>query len=96
MSSTKITKHDLDSSVMSKQTITLPVASWSNGSQSVSCTGVTANNTVVISPAPDSHTAYGEAGVKCTAQGGNSLTFTCDASSVPEVSLTVNVLIVGV
>ena len=70
--------------------VTLTVAGWSNNSQTVTVSGVTANNAVVVSPTPDSYISYGEFGVYCSAQAANSLTFVCD--SVPDVNLTVNVL----
>lgn len=119
MSSTKITKFDLDDSVFeqveqdianlqqanenldsdkqdkhSTVTVTLSVASWTDNSQTVTCNGVTVDNTVIISPSPTSHDAYGSAKVICTTQGVNSLTFTC--GEVPESNLTVNVVILGV
>ena len=71
-------------------TATLAVASWSSKSQTVNVTGITASNTVVVSPAPTSHVAYCDAGVYCSAQGSGTLTFTCD--EVPESALTVNIL----
>ena len=71
--------------------ITLTVAGWSDNSQTVTASGVTANNAVVISPAPDSYTSYGEFGVYCSAQAANSLTFVCD--SVPDLALAVNIFI---
>lgn len=124
MSSTKITKYDLDDSVFngiatesyvqsytsghatetyvnsyaqaqhSTLTVTLTVAGWSNNSQSVTATGVTATNTVIVSPTPDSIDAYGSAKIKCTTQTTNSLTFICE--EVPEDALTVSVVILGV
>lgn len=71
--------------------ITLTVAGWSNNSQTVTVSGVTANNAVIISPAPSSYLSYGEFGVYCSAQATNSLTFACD--STPDVALTVNIFI---
>ena len=71
--------------------ITLTVAGWSGNSQTITVSGVTANNAVVVSPAPGSYLSYGEFGVYCSAQAVNSLTFVCD--STPDVALTVNVLI---
>ena len=71
--------------------ITLTVAGWSDNSQTVTVSGVTANNTVIISPAPSSYLSYGEFGVYCSAQATNSLTFACD--STPDVALTVNIFI---
>lgn len=72
-------------------TATLTTAGWSGGTQTVSVTGVTASNTVIVSPAPASHTAYSTAGVYCSAQASGTLTFTC--ASTPSAALTVNVLI---
>ena len=119
MSSTKITKHDLDESVFenveqdiselqtandslksdkqdkhNRQTVTLSVSSWSNNSQTVTCSGVTADNTIIVAPAPESIESYGKAEVKCMSQSLNSLTFTC--SKTPETTLNINVLILGV
>ena len=71
--------------------ITLTVAGWSGNSQTVTASGVTANNAVVVSPAPSSYLSYGEFGVYCSAQATNSLTFACD--STPDVALTVNIFI---
>jgi hypothetical protein len=74
--------------------VSLPVASWSSNSQTVTVSGVTATNTVVVSPAPASFGDYSTSVVHCTAQGSNSLTFTC--SEVPAGALTVNVLIMNI
>ena len=72
-------------------TATLTVAGWSSLKQTVSVSGVTADNDVVVAPAPASNDAYYEAGVLCTAQAAGKLTFTC--KEVPTVPLTVNVII---
>lgn len=72
--------------------VSIPTASWSNLTATVTATGVTSSNTVIVSPDPSSMNSYVGAGVKCTAQGSNSLTFTCAA--VPAAALTVNVLII--
>ena len=72
-------------------TITLPASGWSNNQQTVTATGVTADNAVTPSPAPASWEAAGAAGVRCTAQGADSLTFAC--SEPPAEDLTYNVLI---
>lgn len=73
-------------------TASLVVANWSNNSQTVNVTGVTANNNVIVAPAPASQADYTAAGIICTAQANNSLTFTCQ--SVPSSAITVNVLII--
>ena len=69
---------------------TLAVADWSNNTQTVNVTGVTATNTVFVSPAPASAADYASAGIVCTAQGAGTLTFTC--TTVPSNAITVNVV----
>lgn len=77
------------------QTVTLSAAGWDADTltQTVNVASATASNNVVVSPAPASFSAWGAAGVYCTAQAADSLTFTC--SAVPAEDLTANVLIVG-
>lgn len=72
-------------------TVTLTAGGWSNNAQTVSVAGVTTSCTVVVSPAPADFVAYGEAQIRCTAQGSGSLTFQCE--SAPSQSVSVNVLI---
>ena len=72
-------------------TVTLLAANWVNDEQTVNATGVTASNSVFIGAAPASITDYDTAGVKCTAQGAGTLTFSC--ATTPSSDLTVNVLI---
>lgn len=66
--------------------VTLTTAGWSNNEQTASVNGVTVDNTVIVGPSPTSQDVWAKAGVKCTAQAANSLTFTC--KSVPTVDLT--------
>jgi len=70
---------------------TLVAADWSSNTQTISVTGVTANNIVFVSPAPSSAAEYAQCGIICTAQATDSLTFTCTAT--PTNDLTVNVVI---
>lgn len=69
----------------------LLVAGWSSNTQTVSVNGVTESNTVIVVPAPASHTAYNNAQVYCSAQASGKLTFKC--TTTPTAALTVNVLI---
>lgn len=71
-------------------TITLAAADWSSNTQTVSVTGMTATGIVLVSPAPADQSAYTSAGVLCTAQGTNSLTFT--ATTTPSVDIDVVVV----
>ena len=78
---------------VSSVTVSLTVANWSNNSQTVSVTGVTASNNVIVSPAPASIDNYVAGGIKCTAQASNSLTFTC--TTTPSAAISVNVLVMS-
>lgn len=75
--------------------VTLTVAGWDSSTKTQTCTvsNVTSFNIVIVAPSPDSQDAYTKAGVKCTAQAENSLTFTC--KSVPTEALTVNIVIMN-
>lgn len=73
------------------KTGTLTGAGWSDGSQTITVSGVTASGTVLVAPSPASQEAYAAAGIKCTAQAANSLTFTC--KTAPTEALTVNVVL---
>lgn len=75
-------------------TATLATGSWASSAQTVSVSGVTANNTVIVAPAPASVDVYSAAGIKCTAQAAGKLTFTC--KKTPTAAVTVNVIVLGV
>ena len=75
-----------------KTTATLGTT-WSSNQQTVTVSGVTTSNTIIVTPAPASYDAYCEAGIYCSAQASNSLTFKCDTA--PSASLTVNVMIIN-
>lgn len=74
-------------------TVSLPAAGWSENVQTVTANGVTGENTAFISPAPSSYVAYAESMIRCTEQGENTLTFTCD--DVPANDITVNVTVIN-
>lgn len=87
-----VTKAKLASgATYSAVTASLSASGWSGGEQTVSVSGVTETNVVIVSPDPGSHVAYGEANVRCVAQASGKLTFACD--DVPSASLTVNIVI---
>ena len=74
-------------------TVTLASANWSNKEITVTATGVTASNTVIASPAPANINDYATNSVYCSAQGSDTLTFSCNTE--PTVDIDVNVLIMG-
>ena len=74
--------------------VTLTTSGWSSNTQTVTVSGVSATETAqLITPTPAiaSQSAYYEAGIMCTGQAANSLTFTCQ--TVPTSNLTVYVVI---
>lgn len=78
------------SAIKVNTTITLASANWSDNSQTVSVTGITADGVVLVSPVPSDQSAYTSAGILCTAQAAGTLTFTCD--TVPSGDVDVNVV----
>lgn len=89
------TEADVEGAKPMLRTATLTTSGWSSNSQTVTVNGVVANSSaqlIYVSPAnKDSATAWGAAGVFCSAQGANSLTFVCD--STPSANITVNISI---
>lgn len=74
--------------------VTLTTSGWSSNTQTVTVPGVVASETAqLITPIPAnaSRSAYYEAGIMCTGQAANSLTFTCQTA--PTSNLTVYVVI---
>ena len=80
------------------RTATLTTSGWASNSQAVTVSGVVADSSaqrICASPADKaSAKAWGEAGVFCSAQGANSLTFVCD--SAPSANINVNISIQAV
>lgn len=75
-------------------TATLTTSGWSSNTQTATVSGVTSSNNVIVTPTPASIANYTSAGIYCSAQGTNTLTFTC--ATVPSTNITVNVLIVPI
>lgn len=83
-----LTKNDKLNAV----TVTLTVEGWDSSAQTqtVSASNVTADNIVWVSPAAASFDAYGKAGIRGTAQGAGTITFTC--TKVPTEVISVEVV----
>ena len=78
-------------------TVTMTASGWVDGVQTVEISGVLADeNDQLIQPVPAmaSQASYIEAGILCTGQAANSLTFT--ATTAPTDDLTVYVVITEV
>ena len=76
------------------RTVTLTTSAWASNTQTVTVSGVLADETAqLIQPMPAiaSQSAYYAAGILCTGQAANSLTFTC--TETPTENLTVYVVI---
>jgi len=73
-------------------TVNVPVSAWNNGSATVTCTGVTATSNIVVTSDPSTYAVAAEAGVYCSAQGANSLTFS-SLNGTPSGNITMNVWI---
>lgn len=72
-------------------TVTLTTAGWVADEQDVAASGVTASSIVIVAPDPSDQAAYVAAGIICTGQGVDSLTFT--ATDTPVADLDVKVVI---
>lgn len=81
-----LTKNDKLTAV----TVTLTVVGWVSNAQTVSASNVTADNIIWVSPTAASFDAYGKAGIRATAQGDGTLTFTC--TKIPTEEITVEVV----
>ena len=92
-----ITPESIGAAVDPKYSVaTLYSSAWDNSTltQTVNIIGVSANETdqlITPTPAKSSQTSYHEAGIICTGQDTNSLTFT--ANSIPAEDLIVYIVI---
>lgn len=78
-----------------RRSVTLYTSYWNTSSktQSVTVTGITTDANCIITSSPDCYMAYAEAGVRCTAQGSDTLTFQYE--EFPKQNLRAIVLILG-
>lgn len=70
-------------------TVTLTSAGWSSNTQTVTVNGVTSTSVVFVAPDPADTTDYVSAGILCTAQGTNSLTFTATTTPSADIDVVV-------
>lgn len=78
--------------------ITLTASAWSNNAQTVTVTGALADETKqLIQPMPAiaSQIAYMSAGIYCSGQAANSLTFTCSETPTEDITLYIVITEVG-
>lgn len=79
---------------VSSVTVTLAASGWVNNSQTVNVSGVTKDAAVIVSSAPENLDDYSDACVYCSDSDDGTLTFRC--KDVPAISLSVNVVLLGV
>ena len=82
----------------SSTTITLTTSGWSSNTQTVTVQGVLADETKqLIQPMPAiaSQIAYMSAGIYCSGQAANSLTFTCSETPTEDIALYIVITEVG-
>lgn len=73
-------------------TVSLPASGWSSNTQTVAVNGVLADESAQLiqpMPAVASQNAYISAGVICSGQAANQLTFTCSTTPTEDISLYV-------
>ena len=87
------TAEDIGATTSKSHTTTLMAANWSDSTYVATVQGVTATNTVIVAPSASSTDDYVAAGIKCTAQAKNQLTFTCDTT--PTSNIGISLLIVN-
>ena len=75
-------------------TVTLDADNWTDNSQTVQVINMNSTKSVIVQATQADIEAYSMAGIKCTAQATNTLTFTCETE--PTEDLEVNVLHMGV
>lgn len=91
-------KRYVDSKAPKSVAITLSASFWSNNAQTVMVSGVLADETKqLIQPMPAiaSQDAYISAGIICSGQAADSLTFTCTTVPTEDISLFVVITEVG-
>ena len=87
-----LTVSDVGATATIARTVTLASGSWSSKKQTVTCTGVTTGNTVLVSPDPTSYLNYHKWKIRCTGQSTNQLQFTTDGTPNADVSVQVLIL----
>ena len=71
---------------------TIPTTGWTNNSITVTVTGVTATNDIILAPAASSINSYIAAGIFCTAQGTGTLTFTRKLENDSAIMMNIMIL----
>lgn len=97
----KVNGHPLSSDVsvtaadvgITTKTATIQTSNWSGTTATVTVSGVTSSNDVIVSPAPSGVAAWTDAQIYCSAQGTNTLTF--KAKGTPTVAIPIVVIVIA-
>lgn len=92
VATTAFVKTAVDDAVGTTLSITIPVSAWSNREATVTCQGVTTTSNILVTSDPSTMEAATASGVYCSAQGTNTLTFTCMGEE-PEEDLIMDIWI---
>ena len=88
----------VDSKAPKSVSVTLPASGWASNAQTVTVSGVLADETKQLiqpMPAVASQQAYMAAGVYCSGQAANSLTFTCSEVPTEDIAMYIVITEVG-
>ena len=91
-------KRYVDSKAPKSVAVTLSTSGWSNNAQTVTVTGVLADETAQLiqpMPAVASQASYMSAGIYCSGQAADSLTFTCSETPTEDIALYIVITEVG-
>ena len=73
--------------------VNLPASGWASNKQTVSVAGVTEDNNVIVSAAPDSRSAWNDAEIYGSAQAVDKLTFSCGTTPTTDVTAHVVIMV---
>lgn len=88
-----LTASDVGATSFTPTSVSIAASAWSSKTATVSCSAVTASNTLIVAPAPASYAAWGNSKIRATAQTAGQITFTCD--TVPTATVSVNIVALG-
>ena len=80
---------------MQTDTASLSASGWSDQMQTAAVEGVMDDSVVIVTPAPGTHAKYTGCGVRCTAQGVGTKTFSCTTVNDSDVEANILILMGG-
>jgi len=80
---------NLRQKALATATTTIAVVDWTANEATKTVLGVTASNIIFVAPDPDSAVDYASAGIIASAQGVDSITFTCTETPTSEIDVNI-------